>query len=405
MKIRQALKMAAKSISANKGRSALTMLGIVIGLAAVIILVSYAKGQNQVMKEYYESLGTNKINVSAYSWNSQSMSDALYDYCLQLDDLVLGVTPNLQLWNSVNIKFDAKSLTPDNSDGMYPQVVMGSDQYSLCNNYSISQGRDLSYLDVKEYNQVCVLGSGIKDYLFNYANPVGQVITINGSPFTVIGVFDSKSTTKTQDMVSYLDNIVLVPYTMNRLLNGSMDMSEYVVKAKSSEATTEAITRLDGFLSGLIDPNYGYYYVYSDNSWQQQSNQQNELQQRFLGGIAAISLLVGGIGIMNIMLVTVTERTREIGIRKAIGAERMSIITQFLIEAAMICLIGGIIGIAVGYVGTLIVCKKSFDIIMLPGVGITVASFFISVAIGIIFGLYPAIKASGLQPVEALRSE
>ncbi len=405
MKIRQALKMAAKSISANKGRSALTMLGIVIGLAAVIILVSYAKGQNQIMKEYYESLGTNKINVSASSWNSQGISDALYNYCLQLDDLVEGVTPNLQLWNSVNIKFDAKTLTPDNPDNIYPQVVMGSDQYSLCNNYSIAQGRDLSYLDVKEYNQVCVLGSGIKDYLFNYANPVGQEITINGSPFTVIGVFTSKSTTQTKDMISYLDNIVLVPYTMNRLLNGSMDMSEYVVKAKSSEATTEAITRLDGFLSGLIDPDNGYYYVYSDNSWQQQSNQQNELQQRFLGGIAAISLLVGGIGIMNIMLVTVTERTREIGIRKAIGAERMSIITQFLIEAAMICLIGGIIGIIVGYVGTLIVCKNSFDIIMLPGAGITVASFFISVAIGVIFGLYPAIKASGLQPVEALRSE
>jgi putative ABC transport system permease protein len=129
------------------------------------------------------------------------------------------------------------------------------------------------------------------------------------------------------------------------------------------------------------------------------------MQQRFLGGIAAISLLVGGIGIMNIMLVTVTERTREIGIRRAIGAERKSIIVQFLIEAAMICGIGGVCGIGVGYLGTLIVGKLSFDAILLPGADITMEAFAISVALGIIFGLYPALKASGLQPVVALRAE
>jgi putative ABC transport system permease protein len=129
------------------------------------------------------------------------------------------------------------------------------------------------------------------------------------------------------------------------------------------------------------------------------------MQQRFMGGIAAISLLVGGIGIMNIMLVTVTERTREIGIRKAIGAERRSIITQFLIEAAMICGIGGVFGIIVGYLGTMIVGKLSFETILIPSAGITVGAFFISVALGILFGMYPAIKASALQPVEALRAE
>ena len=129
------------------------------------------------------------------------------------------------------------------------------------------------------------------------------------------------------------------------------------------------------------------------------------MQQRFLGGIAAISLAVGGIGIMNIMLVTVTERTREIGIRKAIGAERKSIIAQFLIEACMICGIGGIFGIIVGYIGTLIVGKLSFHTILIPNAGITVGAFFISVALGVAFGLYPAIKASGLQPVEALRAD
>ena len=146
-------------------------------------------------------------------------------------------------------------------------------------------------------------------------------------------------------------------------------------------------------------------YVSTPNTWQEQSEEQDKMQQRFLGGIAAISLAVGGIGIMNIMLVTVTERTREIGIRKAIGAERKSIIAQFLIEACMICGIGGLFGIAAGYIGTLIVGKLSFKMILWPSPGVAVGSFFISVALGVIFGLYPAIKASGLQPVDALRAD
>lgn len=405
MNLRQAVKMAAKSISANKGRSALTMLGIIIGLAAVIILVSYAKGQNMVMQEYYEGLGTNKINVSAYSWDGKDVSQLLYDYCLRLDDLVVGITPNLQVWNEVTVKFGAKSLSNQNqmmdNNTVVPQITLGSDQYALCNNYQIASGRDLSFMDIRQYNQVCVLGAAIKTALFNYADPIGQEITINGTPFTVIGVFQSKGS----DMLSYMDNILLVPYTMNRTLNANSQMSEYIVKAKDASSTTEAITRLDGFLKGLIDPDYGYYYVYSENTWIDQSNQQNELQQRFLGGIAAISLLVGGIGIMNIMLVTVTERTREIGIRRAIGAERRSIIAQFLVEAAMICGIGGVFGIGVGYLGTLIMGKISFGTILLPGADITAGAFAISVALGIIFGLYPAVKASGLQPVVALRAE
>ncbi len=200
------------------------------------------------------------------------------------------------------------------------------------------------------------------------------------------------------------DNYIVVPYTMTRYLNSSTSWSSFVAKAKDGPSTTKAITLLNGFLKGLIGEN-GYYNVQTPNQWQEQGDEQIKLQQRFLGGIAAISLAVGGIGIMNIMLVTVTERTREIGIRKAIGAERKSIIAQFLIEACMICGIGGLLGILVGYIGTLIVGKLSFNMILLPSAGITVGAFLISVALGIGFGLYPAIKASGLQPVVALRAE
>ena len=402
MNLTQAFKIAVKSIAAKKARSVLTMLGVIIGLAAVIILVSYAQGQNQQMRAFYESLGTNIINIQASSWNSEKVSDQLYDYCMELDEYVLGVTPVVQMYNQTVIKYGAKTL--DNYETPWeesPQVVMGNQQFSLCNNFTLAKGRDIAYLDVKNYNQVCVLGSKMADALFNYMNPVGQTITINNIPFEVIGVYAEKD----PNNMTGMDRYIVLPYSMNRVLNGQTSMDTFVAKAKDSESTTRAITLLKGFLQGVIDPNSGYYSVTTPNQMQEEGAEQDKMQQRFLGGIAAISLAVGGIGIMNIMLVTVTERTREIGIRKAIGAERKSIIIQFLIEAAMICGIGGIFGILAGYLGTLIVGKMSFQTILLPSAGITVGAFLISVALGIVFGLYPAVKASGLQPVEALRAD
>ena len=401
MNLSQAFKIAAKSIAAKKGRSALTMLGVIIGLAAVIILVSYAQGQNEQMRAYYESLGTNVINIEASGPNSKSISDALYDYCLELDDLVLGVTPQIQMYNQTVVKYGAKTLDSYQSNWEEsPQVVMGNQQYSLCNNFTVAKGRDLAYLDVENYNQVCVLGHKMAEMLFNYADPIGKTITINGYPFEVVGVFAQQD----PNNMTGKDRYILVPYTMTRVLNSSNSWSSFVAKAKDGPSTNRAITLLDGFLKGLVGQN-GYYSVTTPNQWQEQGDEQIKMQQRFLGGIAAISLAVGGIGIMNIMLVTVTERTREIGIRKAIGAERRSIIAQFLIEACMICGIGGLFGIAVGYIGTLIVGKASFNLILFPSPGITAGAFLISVALGIGFGLYPAIKASGLQPVVALRAE
>ena len=185
-----------------------------------------------------------------------------------------------------------------------------------------------------------------------------------------------------------------------------------MVKAKNAEATVEAMTKLDAFLASMFPkdadgiPTIGDYYIRSDNASAESIQQQSNMQALVLGAIAGISLLVGGIGIMNIMLVTVTERTREIGIRKAIGAERRSIIAQFLIEAAVICGIGGVLGIGIGYVGTLIAGKFLLQgTMLLPSAGITIGAFAFSVVLGVIFGIYPAIKASGLQPVEALRAE
>ena len=425
MNLTQAFKIAVKSIAAKKARSALTMLGVIIGLAAVIILVSYAQGQNMAMRAYYESMGTNTITVSAYSYRGGvDVASALYDYCLQLDDLVLGVSPTGYVYSDPVIKFESKTIARQwknlgggamTSTGDFPNIVLGNDKYGLCNDYKIAEGRDLSYLDIEKENQVCVLGSAVAEELFGFADPVNKTITINGTPFLVVGVYQSKSAGVNvgsseegqwiQETINRQDYMLLLPSTMTRIFNNNQPIENYIIKAKDAESLKEVSTLVNGFLAGFISSDNGYYYIDNPTSYQNQQAEADKLQQRFLGGIAAISLLVGGIGIMNIMLVTVTERTREIGIRKAIGAERRSIIVQFLIEAAMICGIGGIFGIIVGYLGTLIVGKMNFDIILIPSVGITVGAFLISVALGIIFGLYPAVKASGLQPVEALRAD
>ncbi|MCD7947618.1 MAG: ABC transporter permease [Oscillospiraceae bacterium] len=405
MKLGQAFKIAYHSIAAKKSRSFLTMLGVVIGVAAVIILVSYAQGQNRWMQEYYESMADNSIEITAMRWDGKDIAQPLYEYCLGLDEYVQGITPFGQIWNRLIIQYGAKALDTDaNYDNWYdrPQVVMGNQEFSLCKAYEIVNGRDLSYLDVTKENQVCVLGSYTAEQLFDYATPVGKTITINNLTFEVIGVYQERDPNQMQN----LDQLILVPYTLGRVLNNNEAIQSYVAKARSPEATKKAITLIDGFLGGLgINDANGYYYVQSPDEWKQMGEEEQQVQQRFLGGIAAISLAVGGIGIMNIMLVTVTERTREIGIRKAIGAERRSIVTQFLIEACMLCGFGGIIGIIVGYIGTLLVCKQSLDIIVLPSVGIIVGAFFLSLALGIVFGLFPAVKASKLQPVDALRAD
>ena len=412
MNIGQSLKMATKSIFSNVGRSILTMLGVIIGLAAVIILVSYAQGQNIAMQAYYDSMGTNTINVSAYTWRSGTdITQMLYDYCLGLDG-VAGVTPNGQV--NVTISYESKTLSNNDWNTM-TTVYLGSDQYGKCNDFTIAKGRELSYLDCKRLNKVCVLGSATADELFSFADPIGKTITLNGTPFLVVGVYQSKAAgvnTGTgddgqwiKDEIKRKDRMVLIPYTMTRYFNNNESISDYVVRAKTKDDIKDVMANLRSYLSTIISEDSGWSDVSAPSDWQDSQNEATAMQQRFLGGIAAISLLVGGIGIMNIMLVTVTERTREIGIRKAIGAERRSIIIQFLIEAAMICGIGGIFGIIVGYIGTLIVCKLSFGAIMFPSVGITFGAAAISIILGIIFGMYPAIKASGLQPVVALRAE
>ena len=418
MNLWQAFKMAFKSISMKKTRSFLTMLGIIIGVASVVIMVSVVQGQNRQTMEMFEKLGDNKITVQAYGYydTNNETSQKLYDYCLTMSDLVEGITPDVEINETATVQYGAKTIRiNDWNNGNYDwqtamHIKLGSDQYGVCNNYTLAGGREMSYLDVEKTNAVCVLGAGAKEALFDFTDPVGEYITINGQPFKVVGYYEAVDLEGWNE----LDNIIVLPYTFNRSMNNNYNIDSYVVKAKSAQATVEAMTKLDAFLNGLFPMNAdgnrdnGSFYVNSNNSSAEQVQSQSNMQSLVLGAIAGISLLVGGIGIMNIMLVTVTERTQEIGIRKAIGAERKSIIAQFLIEAAMICSIGGLIGIAIGYVGTMVAGKLLLSTttdVLLPSPIITLGAFLFSVALGVIFGMYPAVKASGLQPVVALRAE
>ncbi len=420
MNIRQAVKMAWKSIVGKKGRSILTMLGVIIGIAAVMTIVATMNGYTVKTMEQYSAMGSNKINVNIYNYvyvedaNGNIVSAGkdyfpdLYDYCKSLSEYVVGVTPEAYVSatvvygtkNSDNFQWDWETQTGQRR----PEIYYGSDQYSICNNLTVMKGRDISELDVERYNQVCVMGSRAAETFFGAADPVGKVIQLNGQSFTVVGVYAPRLT-GADAQTSFIDNIIILPYTARRVLGGET-MENFIVKAKDSESVKEATARIQSFLNGLVDQSTGGSWVSSDDRWQQSMNEQMAMISLVLGGIAAISLLVGGIGIMNIMLVTVTERTREIGIRKAIGAERRSIIVQFLIEAAVICGIGGLIGIGLGCMGSLIAGKFLLQgMILWPSSMITIGAFTFSVVLGVLFGLYPAIKASSLQPVDALRAE
>ena len=417
MNIGQAFKMAWRSICGKKGRSALTILSIFIGIAAVMTIVSTMEGMKAKTMEQFAAMGANRIEVSVYAYTydeagnpiSKDYFTGLYRFCSGLKESIIGITPKGSSNATVVYGTKNSSTMEWKYDQQYnvvsgpPQIYYGSDQYSACNNLAIAKGRDLAWLDCEKYNQICVLGAQAARVFFGSANPVGQIMKVNGNNFEVVGVYGARVEPDTPSAYQ-TDNFMILPYTATRLL-GDTAPTEFLVKAKDDASMKTAITEIGGYLSGVVDQSMGGYQVQKEGYWQDYQNQQLTMISLVLGGIAAISLLVGGIGIMNIMLVTVTERTREIGIRKAIGAERRSIIVQFLIEAAMICGIGGLFGIGVGYIGTLIVGKLSFNTILIPSPGVTLGAAAISVALGIIFGMYPAIKASGLQPVVALRAD
>ena len=371
-----ALRMALDSIREKKGRSFLTMLGIIIGVTAVLVLVALVSGYNADITAYYEKLGVNKVNVTV-NWYDTSRSvdviDALYDYGNgELGDMVLGVSPDL----STSLPMKYRTTTLDSGT-----LYLGSDQFSVCGNYTLKEGRDISAFDVDRRSRVCVLGSYVADSLFQYADPIGETVYFGGEPFTVVGIYYQKDGGEEGSM----DDMAVIPYSLDRAILGTAQLTHFSVKVDQSDHMDTVMAKLERFLGETIDTSVGEYELENGNSAMSESTEEMTSMSVVLGGIAGIALLVGGIGI--------------------IGAPRREIVGQFLVEAAILSALGGLIGIALGYLLSLILGKAMYDLILYPDALVTAGAFAFSVAIGIVFGIYPAAKASGLQPVDALRAD
>ena len=381
----EAYKMATKSILSNKGRSILTMLGVIIGVGAVIAAVAFAQGTTKNITDSISSIGTNmiQINITGRGSNRNVSYDQLKAFADQNSSMITGVAPQVST-PGVTVKNGSRSMRTTTMLGTTPG-------YETINSRPVSSGRFLLDSDVENRQRVAVVGTAVVSTLFAGENAIGEKIKINGTIFTVIGVLTELESGQS----STQDDLVIIPVTVAQRLGRNSEIRNFSVLAANAEDVNTVVEELEAFLLNIYK-NENAYRVTNSEQMIETLNDVTGTMMAMLGGIAAISLVVGGIGIMNIMLVSVTERTREIGIRKAIGAKRRTILVQFLIEAIMVTGLGGLLGIALG------VCVIKF---IFGGFNIVPESFGISLLVGIIFGMFPAVKAANLNPIEALRFE
>jgi putative ABC transport system permease protein len=384
------IKIAMSSVWSNKMRSFLTMLGIIIGISSVIILVGMGEGTKKQVTEQIEKLGTNLITVNLMGNKNTSISDEELAE-LKTKPGIKEIAPSISQGN-VNIKAGTKSTTTT--------LEASTPNYETIRKISASTGRFIAQRDIDNRFNVLVIGSETADNLFGTTNVTGKTMYVNGIEFTIIGVLKSEGTSSSG---SSDDRIILPISTAQRLLKTST-IKTFYIEAESKDKVSEAMAYLTLFMNKKFDNNTQSYRVMNQTTLLETANATTESMTTMLSGIAAISLLVGGIGIMNIMLVSVIERTREIGIRKAIGAKRGIILSQFLIEASTISSLGGIIGVLIGYLGAYLGPKYFGTTIVISG-NIVAAAFAFSMIVGVVFGIYPANKASKLNPIDALRFE
>lgn len=389
MNIKQSFSLAIKSLMTSKMRSFLTMLGIIIGVGAVIILVSLVNGFKTDMLNTFDELGTNLINVNimARGSNRQVDVDDMYEFAEKNSDMIAYLSPTATI--NAYPKFGTETAESTTITGV-------GEDYDLIKKYSVSRGRFLQYMDIAERQKNCVIGSYLANEYFT-GNPVGQTFKVNGSVLTVVGVLEETADSSEGSN----DDIILIPYSIARTLSGRGNITSYVVYASDKEKIDQTITLIKNYLYDIFS-NENAYLVMAIAQVVDMVNDLTGTLTVILVGIAGISLLVGGIGIMNIMLVTVTERTREIGIRKSIGAKRRAILGQFVVEAATTSAVGGVIGIIFGILVSILVCRIMEISVSISILSIIVA-FSVSVGIGIAFGYFPANKASRLNPIDALR--
>ncbi len=389
MGIYQAFKLALKSLAGNKMRAFLTMLGIIIGVAAVIILVSLMQGLTGEVTSLFSDLGTEILTVSVQSRGATRTVDDedLYEFYAENQELFSAFTPNVTVSGTVK-----------QGHNEYSSSVKGvSEEYMTLEGFELASGRFISYADI-EYNQkVCVVGSYLNKEVFNN-QAVGKTIKVGKSKLTIIGALkeSADSTEKSGD------DIILLPYTTACKV-GNTNISNYSFCVADTGNIDYAESVIDNYLFNIFKSD-DYYMIINMQALIDQMEEMINMMTMVLVGIAAISLLVGGIGIMNIMLVSVTERTREIGIRKSLGARRRDIMRQFVIEAGTTSAVGGVIGIIIGAVAS-ITLGNLIGINATPTLLAVAVSAGVSIFIGILFGYLPASKASKLNPIDALRYE
>lgn len=388
--------LALKSIWSNRLRSFLTMLGIIIGVAAVIILVGLVNGEMSYMKESFASMGTNKINVNLTNLSSRSVSDEeMYRFYEENQEYFDQMSPSVSV--SGTVKYENESMTATTITGV-------SEEYLTLNSQELESGRFIQYSDLVSRQKVCVIGYYLAEELYGGAErAVGESLRINGEGYRIVGCVKRQTSESDEVEEGGSDDFVYLPYTAAVKLSRNGTINSYVFTMQKLEDTDTVKTLLNEFLYPIFK-NEDLYRITAMSELMDSLDSMIAMMSMLLGGIAGISLLVAGVGVMNIMLVSVTERTREIGIRKSLGAKKGTILQQFVIEAAVTSSLGGLIGIVLGCILTGVI-GNMMGIQAEPTFGSILLSFSVSVGIGLLFGYMPARRAAGLNPIDALRSE
>ncbi|MED3540742.1 ABC transporter permease [Bacillus toyonensis] len=379
--------MALKSIRANKIRAFLTMLGIIIGVSSVIVMVAIGQGSTKEVQDQIGNLGTNVLTVSITD------SDATFKEtdAKQIQDIdgIKAIAPTVS--GRVTVKHEK----------MNTQVSMigTTSSYLDVRDLKLHSGRFIADLDQGNHSKIAVLGSDTAQTLFGLGDPVGNSVKVNGTSYKVVGVLESVGSS----LGTSGDSTIIVPLSTGQRLAATTNVGTTYVKVENEDMINFISSRIEGTMHSIVGDTDSYS-VSSPKDLMETASSVNDTMTLMLGGSAAISLIVGGIGIMNIMLVSVSERTKEIGIRKAIGAKRKNILLQFLIEAVVLSSFGGIIGIGIGVISAQIFTLATGTTIAYS-IPVMLLSFVFSLLVGVVFGVFPANKASKLDPIQALRYE
>ncbi len=406
MDFREVIRVALRALARNKLRTILTMLGIIIGVGAVICTVAIGQGAGQQVQDQIKSLGDNMIMVMAGSINQGGVrlgSQATKTLVAQDGDAIRNEVPNV---TAESPSVGATVQMVNGNQNWSTRATGVSADYFTIRSWGVSEGSEFSQRDVTMASNVCVIGQTVADELFTGgADPVGSLIRVNNLPFTVLGVLTKKGQNAFgQDQ----DDTVIIPYTtVQKKISGISWVQQIMVSVASEDdiegvmASMESLLRQRHKLRPTEDDDF---IVRSPDELAQASAQTSQILTYLLGSVASVSLLVGGIGIMNIMLVSVTERTREIGVRMAVGATEQDVKMQFLSEAMVLSFLGGSVGIVLGVIASAIISNVLQWTTLVSTSSIIIAVFF-SAGVGVFFGYYPASKAAQLDPIEALRYE